>query len=96
MNLCFVHPDFRKRGAGSQLLDWGVRRVDEQGLPAYIDAAVDGKGLYESFGFAAGAEIVINFSKPHSGVLWKQLEEKCLPHSFWPMFRGVNKLGHDV
>lgn len=89
LNLCFVHPDFRRRGAGGQLLDWGVKRTDELGMVAYIDATSEGKGLYESFGFVARSGIVIDFSKTNPGELWKKLEGECLPYFFWPMFRGI-------
>ncbi|KUJ17684.1 uncharacterized protein LY89DRAFT_584027 [Mollisia scopiformis] len=87
LNLCFVHPDFRRQGAGSQLLAWGVSKADEQKMVAYVDASGDGKALYEQFGFVASKQVTVNFTKDNPGELWKRLEKISLPHSFWPMSR---------
>lgn len=46
-----THPDYRKRGAGSMLVQWGCDLADREGAAAYLDASKAGAPLYEKFGF---------------------------------------------
>lgn len=39
------------RGAGGLMMAWGVKKADEDGVEAYLDATPEGKPLYEKFGF---------------------------------------------
>ena len=43
-------PDYRRRGAASLLLQWGIDRADELGVEIYIESSLAGKPLYEKFG----------------------------------------------
>ena len=44
-------PDYRGRGAASQILQWGFTQADQLGLPAYLEASDEGAPLYERRGF---------------------------------------------
>lgn len=50
----------RKRGAGSMLLDWGLKIADEQHIPSYLEATPAGAGLYKSFGFEEKEKLLID------------------------------------
>jgi len=50
--LC-VEPGAQRRGAGALLVGWGVRRADELGLAAIVEASRMGAPLYARFGFEA-------------------------------------------
>lgn len=58
-----THPDYRRRGAGSMLIQWGCDVADREGAGAYIDASKAGAPLYAKHGFVdhsdptAGGEI---------------------------------------
>jgi GNAT superfamily N-acetyltransferase len=41
----------QKHGAGTMLLKWGLDRAAEEGVPAYLEAALSAAHLYESVGF---------------------------------------------
>ena len=41
----------RGRGAASMLIDWGVERAQEDGVPAYLEAGVTAIPLYAKHGF---------------------------------------------
>lgn len=41
----------RRLGAGSLMLEWGLKQAREEGVPAYLEAVADAKGLYEKHGF---------------------------------------------
>jgi ribosomal protein S18 acetylase RimI-like enzyme len=51
--LCFlgVSPKAQKRGVGRKLLQWGIDRSEEEGVPAALEASNAGIGLYDSAGF---------------------------------------------
>lgn len=48
--------EFQRRGVGAALMEWGVRRVDEDGWMAYVTGSEDGRRLYEKFGFGVVEE----------------------------------------
>ncbi|KAI9666260.1 MAG: hypothetical protein M1821_004195 [Bathelium mastoideum] len=81
-----VLPEFRARGLGRRLMDWGLQMVDQRGLEAYIDAAPLAKPLYERCGFVAGARECIDFDGDGDEE-WHELARKCLPFELWPMWR---------
>lgn len=33
------------------ILEWGLQKAAQEGVPAYLEAVPDAKGLYESHGF---------------------------------------------
>jgi len=87
LDICFVRPEFRRRGAGKLLMDWGVQKANEMDLEAYIDATDVGKHLYETYGFIAGQKVDFDPSKPNPSARWKELEKILLPFTFYPMWR---------
>ena len=51
LDICFCNPTHHRRGAGTQLVQWGVKRADEMGVHAFVDASLTGRRLYEQNGF---------------------------------------------
>ncbi|KAL9613546.1 MAG: hypothetical protein Q9167_001931 [Letrouitia subvulpina] len=51
LNMLDTHPDHQRKGAGRQLVKWGIDVADEAGLPIYLEAAPPGLKLYRSMGF---------------------------------------------
>ncbi|KAJ6131105.1 hypothetical protein N7523_001565 [Penicillium sp. IBT 18751x] len=47
----FTIPAYRKRGIGRMLMEWGLKRADEMGLEAWIEAVPPAVPYYETFGF---------------------------------------------
>lgn len=90
--LCFVLPEFRRRGAGTQLVQWGIEKADELDMISLLDATPLGKPLYERLGFVAQEKFVVNFSKENPADVWKDLERRCLPHITWLMIRSKDSV----
>lgn len=51
LNSLATHPDHQGRGAGKMLLDWGVKKADDEGLITYLDSSQVARPIYESRGF---------------------------------------------
>ncbi|KAK7753570.1 hypothetical protein SLS62_004428 [Diatrype stigma] len=51
-----TRPSQRRRGAAGLLLRWGMERSRESGAPAYLESGVQGKPVYEHFGFVPVGE----------------------------------------
>ncbi|KAK0659707.1 putative acetyltransferase, GNAT family [Cercophora samala] len=44
-------PDYKGSGAGRLLMEWGIKKVDEDEQDAYLEASPEGKPLFEKYGF---------------------------------------------
>jgi len=68
-----VSPDYQRCGIGAALLEWGLKRCDEEGLECWIDATDEGKGLYLKHGWedAGGVEIDLKrWGDEKGGIMW--------------------------
>ena len=65
------------------------------GLETYIDATEVGIPLFEACGFVKASRVDIDASKDEPSQQWKELREKLLPFSFWPMWRPVRGMNND-
>lgn len=51
LELLGTHPDFRRRGVGKMMLQWGFERAREDNVPLILIASIIGEKLYLSNGF---------------------------------------------
>ncbi|KAL8952551.1 MAG: hypothetical protein Q9222_001541 [Ikaeria aurantiellina] len=71
-----VHPDFRRHGAGTQLVNWGIEAAEEKRWPVTLCASPMGQLLYE----------YLNFEQIASEVVQVEGEEETLTSTvmrFW-------------
>lgn len=54
---------FQRNGAGSMILQWGLKEAAKEQVPAYLEAAPDAKHLYEAHGFREVGTDVIEGAK---------------------------------
>jgi GNAT superfamily N-acetyltransferase len=73
MALLFVHPEHRRRGAASMLIDWGTRKADELGIEAFVEATDDGKPCYESHGFVYMNAFYLDSTRRNPSKKWMEL-----------------------
>ncbi len=68
-------PKYQGKGAGSQLMRWGLERADQEGFEAYLEASPDAVRLYEHFGFreAARTDTWIENERVKPGVMYRNL-----------------------
>ena len=89
LEICFVHPAFRRRSVGRLLVKWGVAKADEMGVGSYFDATAEGKPLYEAYGFGAAKALDFSLDTYDASPTREKLEDQLLPFSWWPMWRPV-------
>lgn len=51
LHMLHTDPNFQGRGAGKMLVEWGTKKADELGLPAYLESSPTGHHLYQRCGF---------------------------------------------
>lgn len=51
LRILLCHPDYRRRGAGSELVQWGLKRAVARGLDATLFSSPMGYSLYRQLGF---------------------------------------------
>ncbi|EDU40086.1 GNAT family acetyltransferase [Pyrenophora tritici-repentis] len=71
LHLLHTDPDHQGRGAGSLLLDWGIKRSDELGLPIYLESSAAGHRFYQNRGFKDVEFLTVNFT-PWGGPIHQQ------------------------
>ncbi|KAI8240314.1 hypothetical protein K4K57_002901 [Colletotrichum sp. SAR 10_99] len=92
LNILFTIPEYRRRGAASLVMDWGVERADCMGLDIYIEASEGGKPLYEKYGFKAIEESYYEVDEkrlppPRDVELRKEAVKQLSPFRRWSMLR---------
>ncbi|THW55132.1 hypothetical protein D6C86_03721 [Aureobasidium pullulans] len=73
-----THPDAQRRGAGAAALKWGLKKADELGVPAYLEASRVGRPLYAKHGFKEICELPLNARKhgySRDGMNWCMLRD---------------------
>lgn len=68
-----VEPHLQGHGVGSALLRAGLRRADEEGVPAYLESSKDRNvPLYARFGFEVVEELHSRTGAPPMWRMWRQ------------------------
>jgi predicted N-acetyltransferase YhbS len=79
LNMCFTIPAYRRRGVGSMVMEWGVKKADELGIEGFLEASELGDHLYTKFGFIEIDRTTIDMTVPNPSEEWKEMERKNLP-----------------
>ncbi|KAH6641200.1 acyl-CoA N-acyltransferase [Chaetomium tenue] len=58
LELISTKPEIKGLGTGRKLVQWGVEKVDGDGVEAYLEASPQGRGLFERFGFEIVEKLV--------------------------------------
>ena len=71
LDLLGTHPRYRRKGAAAMLVEWGLKRADEEGRKCFVDAGGEGgEALYRRCGFVDVGELVLDLGAGHDGLKW--------------------------
>jgi GNAT superfamily N-acetyltransferase len=65
-------PAFQGRGAGGMLIEWGTKKADELGLPAYLESSPEGHRVYQRYGFGDLEVLDFDTTKYGGSVIYKE------------------------
>ncbi|PSN69729.1 hypothetical protein BS50DRAFT_295224 [Corynespora cassiicola Philippines] len=53
-----THPSYRGKGAAGLLIRWGIEQAEKDRVPAYLEAGVMGRPIYERHGFVQVGDLL--------------------------------------
>lgn len=80
LQVCFTDPDYRGRGIGKFLMEWGVKKADEMGVESFIEASEMGTHLYRKFGFVIVCEELSETNISNPSEEWQDMAARFPPH----------------
>ncbi|CAG8961932.1 hypothetical protein HYFRA_00014090 [Hymenoscyphus fraxineus] len=69
LELMVTHVDFRRRGAATALLKWGIEEADREKIPCKVEGSPMGRLLYKSQGFKDLGPFVIKFNSQKESII---------------------------
>ena len=88
---CWVISEYRRRGAGTLLLQWGLERADRLGLETFLESTEIGRPLYAKNGFTVLNEIHWKPTPPEATDELVKLQKDLSFHGYL-MCRPANKV----
>jgi len=70
-----VDPEKQRRGIGRRLLEWGIQKGREEGVPVALEASPGGAALYKKVGFEVVGRIPVMEGLEIPVMLWRGEEE---------------------
>jgi GNAT superfamily N-acetyltransferase len=78
LHICFTAPRYERKGVATALVNWGLRRADEQHLRAFTEASPRGSPVYERLGFEVREYVSLKWEEDWAAgkgnILWNFLE----------------------
>lgn len=71
-----MHPEHRRRGVASQLIQWGFNKADELGIESIVEATAEGKPCYRANGFRYISTFHLDPAKNDPSPLWLAMERE--------------------
>lgn len=69
LEILATHPDYRRRGAATSLIKWGVFQALREGVDAGLESSPMAFSLYRKLGFALQEEVVIHVDGDDSRIM---------------------------
>ncbi|KAF4635646.1 hypothetical protein G7Y89_g2446 [Cudoniella acicularis] len=83
LGMCYTDPVYRRQGAATMLMEWGVKKADELDLECFLDSTPIGVPLYKNFGFLAIDDTSLDMTITNPSDEWKEWEKKILPYQWF-------------
>lgn len=82
-----VREDHQRKGVGSLMLEWGVKKAEEMNVECFVEATDAGRQLYQKFGFTTLTKILVDAedgTKERHEMIQKLIPT---PVQYWAMWR---------
>ncbi|KAE8391713.1 GNAT family acetyltransferase [Aspergillus alliaceus] len=92
VNRMGVHPNYRRRGVGRLLMEWGHEKIDQLGYESFIESSPMARWLYEEYGYRNIMGLHLDFAKKNPSDEWERLKYECRPPGvllLWRPPKGV-------
>ena len=88
---CWVLPEYRRRGVGTLLLQWGLDKADQLGLETFLESTEIGLPLYAKMGFTVLNEIHWEPTPPEATDELEELQRNLTfrGHLMWRPAKGI-------
>ncbi|KAF5019813.1 hypothetical protein F66182_8182 [Fusarium sp. NRRL 66182] len=87
VNILFTHPDHRRQGVASVIMDWSKKKADEMGVELWLDSTEQGVPVYLKHGLAVVNTNTLQPSKENPGEDWNKVKEELGTMTFRQMWR---------
>jgi predicted N-acetyltransferase YhbS len=82
-----VHPNYRGRGIGRLMMQWGHARIDPLGYESFIEGSPLGRWLYEKCGYRRVMGLYLDMAKANASDEWSRLVHECQPPGILLLWR---------
>ncbi|PVI07446.1 acetyltransferas-like protein [Periconia macrospinosa] len=86
LNILCTHPDYRRKGIGAMLLEWGLEVAKDKNVEFWLNSTPVGKPLYERYGFEVVERNTLVPRTDHPDDNWKKIEKEMEDVVFWTMY----------
>jgi len=80
LGMVYTDPVYRRHGAASMLMEWGMKKADEMGIGCFLDSTAIGIPFYESLKFVMVDETPLWVDIENPSEEWKRLQAKYTLH----------------
>ncbi|KAJ5290999.1 hypothetical protein N7478_000250 [Penicillium angulare] len=92
----FTAPQYRRKGLGNLLMEWGVKKADEMGLDIWVEAAPSAVPFYERHGLLKVKTVDVDLMHPDDiseceRLQWEKARDCILPVTVVLMHRLAKK-----
>ncbi|KAF2203948.1 putative GNAT family acetyltransferase [Delitschia confertaspora ATCC 74209] len=67
LNFIGTNPHYERLGAGSLMVQWGIKQCNKSGHPAYLESTLESTPLYQKNGFEAATTIMLDIKDTEDG-----------------------------
>lgn len=82
LGMCYTDPQYRRRGAATMLLDWGIQKADELGVEIFFDSTPWAVPFYIKAGFVKIDDVFLDMHMDDPSEEWREWEKRILPYGW--------------
>ncbi|KAL9082640.1 MAG: hypothetical protein Q9165_008838 [Trypethelium subeluteriae] len=89
LNIIFTLPEYRRKGIGDMIMEWGVAKAAQMHVDMWLDATIYGIPLYKKHGFMIVNENNLCPQRESPSKEWEAIHRELSPMVMWQMKKSV-------